>query len=193
MCRSFHIWLSNHNHAFLCLYPLQAFPSDRHFCFAVRGQSLVFRVEVRRLSVPQRLSEQLWKSLDAKLTLVGEDLAPTVWMGQWWLWLHHERDLMLNMGLVGVPNFEGRARGERVGVSLGDLGLGDLSWCNGDGQRSMDVQRGKKGFVFWVESNGLEGCRRGLAVCVIHHGVALGVVIPCCSICREKGQEKRNS
>ncbi len=127
MCRSFHIRLSNHNHAFLCLYPLQALPSDRHFCFAVRVQSLVFWVEVWRLSVPQRLSEQLWKSLDAKLTLVGEGLVPTVWMGQWWLWLHHERDLMLTMALVGVPNFEGRARGEWVGVSLGDLGLGDLS------------------------------------------------------------------
>lgn len=186
MCRSFHTRLSHQNHAFLSLHPSQAFPSDRHFRFAIRRQSLVFRVEVRRLSVPQRLSEQLWKSLNAKLPLVREGLAPTVWLGQWWLWLHHEGDLMLDMALVGVPSFEGRARSEWVGVSLGDLGFGDLGRRNGDGQRSMDVRRGKKGFIFRVESNGLEGCRRGLAVCVVHHGVALGVVIPCCRICSEK-------
>lgn len=77
-----------------------------------------------------------------------------------------------------------------MGVGLGDFVLGDLGRCNGDGQRSMDVWRRKEGFIFWVESNGLEGCRRGLAVCVIHHRVALGVVIPCCSICREKGPGK---
>lgn len=65
----------------------------------------MFRVKVWRLSVPQRLGEQLWKSLNAKLPLVGEGLATTVWLGQWWL--GHERDLMLDMALVGVPDFKG--------------------------------------------------------------------------------------
>lgn len=69
-----------------------------------------------------------------------------------------------------------------MSVGLGDLGLGDLSRCNGDSQRSMDIWRRKEGLIFWVENDWLEGCRRGLAVCVIHHGVALGVVIPGCSI-----------
>lgn len=46
-----------------------------------------------------------------------------------------------------------------MGVGLGDFVLGDLGRCNGDGQRSMDVWRRKEGFIFWVESNGLEGCR----------------------------------
>lgn len=60
-----------------------------------------------RLPIPQRLREQFRKSLDAKLPLVGEGLTPTVRLGQ--RWLRHERDLMLDMALVGVPGLEGRA------------------------------------------------------------------------------------
>lgn len=134
----------------------------------------------RRVSVPQRLSEQFWESLIAELTLDGEGLAPTVRLGQRRLRLSHQRNLVLDVALVGIPDFEGRAGGERVSVGLGDLVLGDLSRCDGDGQRCMDVWRGEEGLVFGVEGDGLERRGRRLAMGVVHHGVALGVVIPYC-------------
>lgn len=91
------------------------------------------------MSVPQRLGEQFWKSLDAELPLGGEGLTPTVRLGQWRLRLGHQRNLVLDVALVGVPGFERRAGGEWMSVGLGDLGLGDLSRSDGNGQRCMDV------------------------------------------------------
>lgn len=84
---------------------------------------------------------------------------------------------VLDVALAGVPRLEGRAGGERVGVGLGDLGLGDLRGVDGDGQRCVNVRRREEGLVLGVEVDRLESGRR-LAVGVIYHRVAL-VVISC--------------
>lgn len=94
---------------------------------------------------------------------------------------------VLNVALAGVPGLEGRAGGERVGVGLGDLGLGDLRGVDGDGQGRMDVRWRQKGLVLGVEVDRLESGRR-LAVGVIYHGVAL-VVISCRGIWRDIGKQ----
>lgn len=96
---------------------------------------------------------------------------------------------MLDMALTGVPDFEGRAGGKRVGVSLGDHGLGELGGGDSYGQWGVDVWRGQEGLVL-VKGDGLEGGGRGVMAGVVHHGVAL-VVVSCCRICCEKGEETK--
>lgn len=82
---------------------------------------------------------------------------------------------VLDVALAGVPRFECRAGGERVGVGFGDLGLGDLGGVDSDGQRGVDVGRWEEGLVLGVEVDWLES-GRGLAVGVIYHWVTLVVV-----------------
>lgn len=158
----------------------------------------MFGVHVRRVAVAQRLREELRQRLNAELPLVGVGLAPAVLlMHRMVLLLLHGVMLalqaqvgghrVLDVALAGVPGLEGRAGGERVGVGLGDLGLGDLRGVDGDGQWRVDVRRREEGLVLGVEVDRLESGRR-LAVGVIYHGVAL-VVISCRGICRDIGKQ----
>ena len=67
-------------------------------------------------------------------------------------------------------------------VGLGDLGLGDLRGVGqGKGQGRVDVRWREEGLVLGVEGDGLEG-GRGLAVAIVHHGVALVVVPAQCGV-----------
>lgn len=149
-------------------------------------------VHVGRVAVGQRLREELGKRLDAELPLVGVGLAPAVLLVQRLVLLlldgvvgRRQRPLQRHVGgggvvdvaLTGVPHFEGRAGGERVGVGLGDFGFGDLGGVDGYGQRSVDVRRREEGLVLRVEVDWLER-GRGLAVGVVYHWVAL-VVVSC--------------
>lgn len=145
-------------------------------------------VHVRRVAVTQRLREELGQRLDAELPLVRVGLAPAVLLVQRLVLLlllyvmvllpleaHVGAHRVLDVALAGVPRFERRAGGERVGVGFGDLGLGDLGGVDGDGQRGVDVGRREEGLVLGVEVDGLES-GRGLAVGVIYHWVTLVVV-----------------
>ncbi len=144
-------------------------------------------VHVRRVAVTQRLRKELRQRLDAELPLVGVGLAPAVLLVQRLVLLrldgvvllpleaHVGGHRVLDVALAGVPRFEGRAGGERVGVGLGDLRLRDLGGVDGDGQWCMDVRRWEEGLVLGVEVDWLES-GRGLAVGVIYHRVALVVV-----------------
>lgn len=149
-------------------------------------------VHVRRVAVTQRLREELGQRLDAELPLVRVGLAPAVLLVQRLVLLlllllqlyvmvllpleaHVGAHWVLDVALAGVPCFERRAGGERVGVGFGDLGLGDLGGVDGDGQRGVDVGRWEEGLVLGVEVDGLES-GRGLAVGVIYHWVTLVVV-----------------
>lgn len=151
-------------------------------------------VHVRRVAVTQRLGEELGQRLDAELPFVGVGLAPAVGLMVqrlvmllldgvvvMMLLLRRLKDHVRGgrplggVALAGVPRFEGRARRQRVGVGLGDLGLGDLGGVDGNGQRRVDVGWRQEGFLLWVEVDWLES-RRRLAVGVIHHRVALVVV-----------------
>lgn len=147
-------------------------------------------VHVRRVAVTQRLREELGQRLDAELPLVRVGLAPAVLLVQRLVLLlllllyvmvllpleaHVGAHRVLDVALAGVPHFERRAGGERVGVGFGDLGLGDLGGVDGDGQRGVDVRRWEEGLVLGVEVDGLES-GRGLAVGVIYHWVTLVVV-----------------
>lgn len=155
----------------------------------------MFGVHVRRVAVAQRLREELGQRLDAELPLVGVGLAPAVLLVQRLVLLLRLHGVVLalqaqvgghrvlDVALAGVPGLEGRAGGERVGVGLGDLGLGDLRGVDGDGQWRVDVRRWEEGLVLGVEVDRLESGRR-LAVGVIYHGVAL-VVISCRGIWRD--------
>lgn len=157
-------------------------------------------VHVRRVPVAQRLGEELGQRLDAELPLVGVGLAPAVGLVQRLVLLlldgvvllpleaHVGGCRMLDVTLTGVPRFEGRAGGQRVGVGFGDLGLGDLGGVDGDGQRCVDVRRREEGLVLGVEVDRLES-RRRLAVGVIHHRVAL-VVVSCGCVWMMGGTEK---
>lgn len=153
-------------------------------------------VHVRRVAVTQRLREELGQRLDAELPLVRVGLAPAVLLVQRLVLVllqllllllyvmvllpleaHVGAHRVLDVALAGVPRFERRAGGERVGVGFGDLGLGDLGGVDGDGQRGVDVGRREEGLVLGVEVDGLES-GRGLAVGVIYHRVTL-VVVSC--------------
>lgn len=98
----------------------------------------MFGVHVRRVAIAQRLREEFGQRLDAELPLVGVGQAPTVLLMQhlvlllldgvvrWALQGHVGGYWVLDVALTGVPCFEGGAGGERMGVGLGDFGLGDL-------------------------------------------------------------------
>lgn len=155
----------------------------------------MFGVHVRRVAVAQRLREELRQRLDAELPLVGVGLASAVLLMQRLVMLrldgvvlhlqaHVGGHWVLDVALAGVPCLEGRAGGERVGVGLGDLGLGDLRGVDGDGQWRVNVRRREEGLVLGVEVDRLESGRR-LAVGVIYHRVAL-VVISCRGVWRQK-------
>lgn len=78
-----------------------------------------------------------------------------------------------------------------MGVGLGDLRLGYLGGIDGDGQWRVDVRWWEEGLVLWVEVDRLES-RRGLAVGVIYHWVAL-VVVSCSCVCKrvEEGKQRQ--
>lgn len=145
-------------------------------------------VHVRRVAVAQRLREELGKCLDAELPLVGVGLAPAVLLVQRVVLRllldgvvllplegHVGGHRVLDVALAGVPRFERRAGGERVGVGLGDFRLGDLGGVDCDGERRVDVGRREEGLVLGVEVDWLES-GMGLAVGVVYHRVALVVV-----------------
>ena len=68
-----------------------------------------------------------------------------------------------------------------MGVGFGDLRLGDLGGVDGDGEWRVDVRWREERLVLGVEVDWLES-RRGLAVCIVYHWVAL-VVVSCSSVC----------
>lgn len=165
-------------------------------------------VHVRRVAVAQWLREELGQRLDAELPLVGVGLAPAVLLVQRLVLLLLDRVVLLplkthvgghwvlDVALAGVPCFERRAGGERVGVGLGDLRLGDLGGIDGDGQWHVNVGWWEEGLVLGVEVDRLES-GRGLAVGVIYHWVAL-VVVSCSRVWMmgetvEEGEKKADT
>lgn len=77
-----------------------------------------------------------------------------------------------------------------MGVGFGDLGLGDLGGVDGDGEWRVDVRWREERLVLGVEVDWLES-RRGLAVCVVYHWVAL-VVVSCSSVCMMGETDERH-
>lgn len=157
-------------------------------------------VHMWRVAIAQRLREELGQRLNAELPLVGVGLATAVLLVQRLMLLLLDGVMLLpleghvggrwvrDVALAGVPHFEGRARGEWVGVGLGDLRLGDLGGVDGDGKWRMDVRWWEEGLVLGMEVNWLES-GRGLAVGVIYHWVAL-VVVSCSRVWMMGGGRK---